>query len=200
MNQPSLEQISPKKGKPVLVKVLIILALILVVGVGGLMVFLKVTGAWVENNGESLIENLIETAIENDTGKKPNVDIDVNDGKMVIRDRDTGEMVNIRVSERLPENFPKDIPIYKDSKIEGNMDMGQMTVVTLTTKAKASQVNEYYKTELSDEGWETKGIEMPNPSQYMGLFNKKDKELTVTIGEEEGETTIVLTFGVPTYE
>src|SRR5258708_36063247 len=65
--------------------------------------------------GGVIIRKLISGAIREKTGVSVNVE-DANKGKIQFTDPKTGATLNLG-TDKIPDNFPKDFPIYPDSKV-----------------------------------------------------------------------------------
>lgn len=112
---------------------------------------------------KNIAEKTIEKTIEKQTGGKVNID--------------TGK-------NKLPADFPKDVPVYKPSKVEGSIgstnDGQKSTVVTLTTADGVDEVADFYKAELPGKGW----TETSNMSGGDGASK------FATLGYEKGEVSL----------
>lgn len=96
----------------------------------------------------------IEGMIQNKTG----VDVSqVENGKMTITDSKTGSKVDIG-SGKMPDNFPKDFPVYPGAKVGSAMTgaaSGKSNGfwLTMTTGDSVDQVTSFYKGEFAKNGW-----------------------------------------------
>lgn len=139
---------------------------------------------------------LLKGAIENRTGIKT----DVNNGSMTFTDTKTGTKVNVG-SNSVPDNFPKDFPLYPGAKVTGSLSGAQAGKangfwLTLTTPDAQSKVEEFYKTELSKNGW-TVGQAMTAESTMTETVTKAplNGTLAVSGGASGSETQIVIVLG-----
>jgi hypothetical protein len=117
-----------------------------------LLILVLASGCFGQNIAEKIAEEVIEKAIESDSGE--NVDIDLDDGEMTI-ESDDGD-VSIGMGADLPDNFPDNVPVYPDMEIisswsvtEDNKD--SYSINGLTEDA-GSDVFAWYKENL--DGWE----------------------------------------------
>lgn len=118
------------------------------------------------------------------TGEK--VEIDQKNNKLKIGDLSFGS--------GLPENFPKDIPIYPDAEVGGFMSgkdnelSGSTT--TLTSKDSATAIYDYYITNLEDKGWNV----TTNDLGEMKLINfqKDNRSGVITINPGESQCDILI--------
>ena len=117
------------------------------------------------------------------TKKGDNVDVTFtgkNDDKLQITSSEKGVA--------LPDNFPKDAPIYPDAKATMSTTIPNGFMVMLETNDSLEQVKEFYEDKLKLEGWETEtSLNLP---QNTTLANKKDaRTLTLTISA--GDKTMI---------
>jgi hypothetical protein len=99
---------------------------------------------------------LLQSAIESKTGVKTNLG-DIEKGKLSFTDDKTGAKVDIG-SDKLPDTFPKDFPVYPGAKVTGVLsgtEKGKSTGawVTFTTADTKDKVSAYYKANLASNGW-----------------------------------------------
>ncbi len=147
----------------------------------------------VEKATEKAAEKALEKAIEKDSGEKVDLDLSKSEeGKFSVKSED-GEF-NLQIGEdvKIPEDFPKDIPVYKGAKALGSMGMpGGGTMLTLKTEDAVDKVSGYYKKAMVDEGWKiTSNISM-GPAVMMGC-EKDGRSAMVNIGTDEQEGGTVL--------
>lgn len=99
---------------------------------------------------------LLQTAIEQKTGVKTNLQ-DAEKGKMTFTDTKTGTKVDIG-SGKLPDNFPKDFPLYPGAKVVSAMsgnESGKSNEfwLTMSTGDSVDKVAAFYKTKLASGKW-----------------------------------------------
>jgi hypothetical protein len=108
-----------------------------------------------------------------------------------------GEKVLFSSNEQgvpLPDNFPKDAPIYPGATITMNSSTPDGMMVMLKTKDSLKQVKEFYQNKLKEQGWEQETSF--NTRQGATLANTKgDRTLAVTISS--GEETIIQLIAMP---
>lgn len=94
---------------------------------------------------------------------------------------------------KLPKDFPKGFPIYKDAKLTfastNKSDKAQLIIVTHETKDGLSKVSDFYKNGLEDEGYTIENtFETGNMITQTAV---KDKErVIIAVTEKDGKTTI----------
>jgi hypothetical protein len=174
---------------------------LLFVGIGCLvlLVILGIVGSLLGNfifkkAGTSFLESVIE--------KKTGVKTDISDlekGKMTFTDEKTGAKVDIGTG-KIPDTFPKDFPIYPGSQVlsvmSGSEKAGSGFWVTLSSADSLDKVSEYYKAQLSANGWEAisnySAGEMSTQTVQKGELQGS---VSVTRGEDAKETQIVIMLG-----
>jgi hypothetical protein len=97
---------------------------------------------------------------------------------------------------KIPENFPKDVPLYPGVTLKMVMEMeGQgYSVVSSTTDA-VSAVSDFYKKSCIEKGWTESMVMAQGADNAMLHYQKDERILMVVIGFAEGETTISITVG-----
>ncbi len=144
-------------------------------------------------------EKAAEKAIEGATG----VDIDTSDGSVTIESEDGGSVEIQGESGDIPEGFPDDVPVYDgDIQTTSKVSTGEGTAfyVELTTGDGASDVHDWYKSELESEGW---AIQMDTTSTQNGAFSgllmaeKDGAQVSMTFEESDGVTGVFMTVNQP---
>ena len=161
---------SPSKKKTLLI-IAVAFVIIVTLALGGYFVKLNSTGPDLTN--KSMTNAQKETTVNTENGK------------IIIKE---GE---------LPKDFPKDITIYKNSKVERSTEGQEGTVVILTTSDSVAKVTEFYKGDLKKNGWNS--IESSSIEGSSLIKAKKDERqlvITVIIDEKDGMTEISIVVGV----
>lgn len=167
------------------------LVLLVLLGVGGAIVM----KFFAKNIGQ----NLVEKAIESKTGVKTNIE-DLEKGKMTFTDSKTGATVDIG-SNSVPEDFPKDFPLYKGAKVTSSLSGAQAGKsngywLTMATPDAADKVVIFYKTELPKNGWTVESTFAANEMTNYGV-SKGTWKGSVSAGrnDDESETQIIIILG-----
>jgi hypothetical protein len=141
---------------------------------------------------------IVQKGIENRTGLK----VDTSKGKegLSITDQKTGAKVNLGAQE-IPQDFPKDFPIYPGSKPTGSLSGGnkkeQGFWMMLTTSDDYSKVEAYYTNALQKSGWSTEEtIRIGNSVTWK--VGKDAYEGSVMVSQEKAdkETGILIILGL----
>jgi hypothetical protein len=120
------------------------------------------------------------------------VEGDETQGQVKIKTKD-GESIISYNKNKLPDNFPKEIPVYSPASVQmtQNMENGKNVMASLTTDDDPGKVMQFYKKAFNQAGWEVKGeMNMGNTSLLQG--EKGGKELNVTVNRDQEKTVIAL--------
>ena len=134
-------------------------------------------------------ERIAEKSI---TPTKGIVDVDWNEEKLTIKTKEGEEI--IAGDERLPTNFPKDMPIYPGAKPSNSWSSaargGKGVMAGLETDDPKSKVISFYQAELPKNGWV---IDTTTNTEEGAMFivRKNDRIGWVTITAEKNEKTTI---------
>ena len=96
---------------------------------------------------------------------------------------------------RLPENFPKDLPVFPHvERTLGTKSDGRAMGAMFESSSSPAEVFEYYKTKLVEEGWEIRG-QIDQGDQRALNVSKGDEVATVLINRQDEKTQITLLTG-----
>lgn len=192
----------PKKPLPAWAKVLIVLLIIgfafaTLAGIGVTLLGRYLSHGGAEKLLEKGIEKGIEKAVEQglkESGEKNNADVDVDLGKkgFVIKDQKSGEEFSIKAENKIPADFPKDIPVFNPSTVVSSMVMGGMQMLTLETTTPLEEVTNFYKSKLAEGGWQSPFSGSFIQGTLASLYQKENRQLTLSLSTQEGKTMIVL--------
>jgi len=143
-----------------------------------------------ENAEQSIAEKIAEKAIEAQTGQK--ADIDMDKESMTIKTEDGDVSITSGKSAQIPDNFPKDIPMYEGYVLDMAMEVPEGYSLSFTTEDDVAKVSEWYLNEMTDEGW-TKEASMDMGSQKMLVFKKGERGVNLVVAPDEDQTRISLT-------
>ncbi len=99
-------------------------------------------------------------------------------------------------SDKLPNDFPADVPVYPGSTVQGSLAAGQDTsseghYVGLQTADSVDDVAKWYKGEIAKQGWKIQADATVNGTSVLSA-EKSGRIATVTIATESGKTIIAL--------
>lgn len=163
------------------VGLLVIVSIIL--GVAGKMLFSKMGLGF------------LKKGIESQTG----LSIDEKGNGMTFKDEKTGSVVSIGEQTTIPQDFPKDVPLYPGATAISNASGAESGKakgywLMLNSKDVASKVTAFYETELPKNGWVVENTFTISESSTWQA-NKGALTLAVIVGgsnDNEG-TSILLT-------
>jgi len=176
-------------GLPPLVKTGIIIIVVLVV-LGIVSSFLS--GFIFKKAGTAIINK----TIEGKTGIKTNVE-DIEKGKMTLTDPKTGAKIEVNTG-KIPDNFPKNFPVYPGSKIAGTVSGNKEGTdggiwLTFSSGDSLAKISQYYKDNFKAKGWNAKAILEANENvTYSVSDGKMEGTLTVTRATDTNESTIII--------
>ena len=154
-----------------------------------------------------------EKSIETDKGKVTikeqgkKIEVKTEDGSLTMTGDDKKGQINIKTEDgetinvsygkgKLPDNFPKDVPIYSPSEVIVSqvIDEEKSVMVSLSTKDDPSIIAKFYKEKLPQEGWKIKN-EMSMGNMVLVQGEKGEKVLNVTVNKDDQKTIISLVIG-----
>lgn len=149
-----------------------------------------------EKIAEKMSEKAAEAVIEAKTGEK--VQIDQSDGKVRVQSKD-GKGTFVVGENKVPDDFPKNVPVYPGAKVESAMaatggqgDSG--FILTLSTPDAADKVAAFYKDAASKNGAKQL-LDMQTPAGHMVSWQTTDAlsaSAVVSGDASENKTTIML--------
>jgi hypothetical protein len=144
--------------------------------------------------GEKLAEKAAEKAIEAQSGGK--AEVDLSGGKLTIKSTEPGKEGTFEISggadAKIPDDFPKDVPVYPQAKVSSAMKANEGQMVTLDTEDKGDAVFAFYQKKMAAEGWKLVQ-ELKMPPSYNLHFEKADRTANILVGDKDAGSTIALT-------
>lgn len=180
------------------------LAMLLLAGCGG--------KSAEEKSANALAEQMIERAARENGS---NIDVDISSGNVTIRGTDeNGEAVNINVdgetatvtsedggvtfatgeAAKIPDDFPKDIPLYDGAQlVTVHQDTGAGTIALIATSSDpAAKVAQFYKEKAQANGWTQESAFDQGDAMHMLTYKKDSQQLDIFISGEGDATQIQL--------
>ena len=133
-------------------------------------------------------ERIVEKAIESQTGGK--VDVNTDKGEMNIKTDQGDVSMSGNGSATLNPNFPKDIYIAPDAKIQLSMvdQQNKSYSAAYITEMKVDEIYSKYKEDLTAKGWTSDPqTEMSFGDSKTILYKKGNQRLTVIAGISQDE-------------
>jgi len=120
------------------------------------------------------------------------VEGDETQGQVKIKTKD-GESIISYNKNKLPDNFPKEIPVYSPASVQMTQIMGngKNVMASLNTDDDPEKIMQFYKKAFSQAGWKVTG-EMSVGSTSLLQGEKGGKELNVSVNREQDKTVIAL--------
>ncbi|MCX6911055.1 MAG: hypothetical protein NTY01_23845 [Verrucomicrobia bacterium] len=84
----------------------------------------------------------------------------------------------------LPDNFPKDVPIYKGAVVKMAASQGAQLVVHIHVAASVADAAKFYQDQLKSQGWEI-GTTMNMGDTSMITANKAGRQCAVVAAKED---------------
>lgn len=138
----------------------------------------------------------VETAIERATGSK--VDVDKDGNAMTIK-TEQGD-INIATAEdggtvAMPADFPKDVYLPTDIKLDSAMDMGGMQMLNMTTPQELASVSAEIEKSMQGQGWKREMAMQAGGGNT--LMYSKDKRQVVyqMLKADQGGTQLAIRTG-----
>ena len=141
--------------------------------------------------GKGQEEKIAEKAIEKQLGEGTKADI--SDDSVSIESKDKKTRITAGKNATVPEDFPKDIYIYPDSRVEGTVKTPTGKMVTLVSQDDVAKIFETYQKEMKSLGWEEQTTMNMNGQAVLTL-KKDERAANITIAgvEQAGGNRIML--------
>lgn len=161
--------------------------------VGLLVVGTASCGKVADKASEKAAEKIAGDAVGGD------VDIDPKTGEVKIK-TDDGDFSFSGAEGKVPDDWPSDIPLPDDLKVEGGYSGqtpdGKSHTLTGTTKKSVDEVYDFYISKMSDWSKENESSYESDGKARIVNFKKGEGNLTITITDEDdgGDTNLMLQY------
>ena len=119
--------------------------------------------------------------------KDGEVTVDKSAGKVTFANITKDGKVTVTASKdgvALPDNFPKDVPIYKGAVVQVASTQGKTMMVHFTVDAAVADALKYYQDELKSQGWQIDST--MNMGQGSMLVAKKgDRQCSAVVMKQD---------------
>lgn len=161
------------------------------IGCGCLIIFILLVLLGLLFSGV-IIRKLISGTITSQTGV---VQTNTNNQGQSYVDPKTGATINLGVN-KIPDNFPKDFPIYPNSVVTTSQT-GSGFWLTLNTGDEPEQVAKFYQSQLSANGWQAIAATMNTGSGISWAISKGNLSGYLTVERNTGasQTSILIVLG-----
>lgn len=131
-----------------------------------------------------------------------NSGVNVNGNGSVSVKNNEGESLTVG-NAKLPDGFPSDVPVYKPSDVITSLKTKEGYNVTLVTADSSTQVSDFYKSKLAENGWSSSDSEVNFGTLSGQTYTKGDQQLVVIITNDpnsktDKKTSVNLTVGKKT--
>jgi len=130
------------------------------------------------------------------TTKYGNTVIEEKNGSTTYTDTKTGTKMEVNAM-KLPEKFPKDVPIRTDATVKTSYTIGENISVGYGTDGSTTDVWNWYQTEMAKNGWKVL-YQQTADNNYISSWQKGDNTVLLTIGSENGKTGVGIMFSTKT--
>ncbi len=168
---------------------------ILLIAVGTLLLVGIVVGiVWIKFRG-AIVSKFLSLFLSKTAGQDVKVG---NDGKKITFDGNGGQF-SYSAEGELPDEFPKDFPIYTGAKLTSSWttdgESGKGVSVVWETTDSADKVQAFYKDKLPKSGWKIDN-EFAQESMQTISFEKDNISGFIGLTKAEQKLTISATFGI----
>jgi len=139
-------------------------------------------------------QNMVEEAIEAETGGE--VDLDADSGTVTLRGED-GDEITFSGSEdgiELPSDFPSAIPIYPDAQAIQYAKIGDAVQAGFQIDAAVGDVRDWYVGQLEEQDWVIQ-MNAITPAGGLMVAELEGETLSIMLAPEEDQTAIMITLG-----
>lgn len=151
---------------------------------------------------EEISTKAVEKAVEKNLsadGEKVDVDLDAEGDSfsMTVSGGDGQTQMTMGAQAKVPDGFPKDVPLYPGMAMQMAMSGGAENAFSLqaTTKDSLDKVAAYYKAQAEKQGWSEEMSMNQGGDQPMKMLNysKEGRVINLVLAVADGETQISLT-------
>lgn len=143
---------------------------------------------------QKVADSVASGVLSKATGGK--VDVNTDKGQMNFKDNKTGSSVSIGENMDIPDDFPKDVPIYPGAKASSIMtSTSEKTAnATLTSGDEATKITKWYEDKFKSEGWTEDNSSTINDVEVRS-YTKDLVKVTLSVwpNKDEGKTGSFIT-------
>lgn len=154
--------------------------------------FLILTLFFAACNGEKTAEKMAEDAIEKQTGE--DADVNIEDGNAEVKTEDGKTEFSTGGSADIPDDFPEDIFICNDAKIQSSAAAQGNFALEYISQNSADDLLDKYMSEMKANDWKVKGEEN-RTDERLRAFSKDGRSTGITISEEDNHTKVSILTG-----
>jgi len=123
------------------------------------------------------------------------VTIDKKGGQVTFEGKSKQGDVKVSANDRgvaLPDDFPKDVPIYQGAVVKVASTQGKTMMVHMAVSASVADALKYYQDQLKDQGWEIQST-MNLGEGSMISAKKADRQCSAMVLKQDKGTIVQLT-------
>lgn len=143
-------------------------------------------------NPGACVQNMVEEAIEAETGVE--VDLDADSGAVTFRggDGDTFTFSGNEDGIELPGDFPSAIPVYPDAQAIQYAKIGDAVQAGFQIDAAVADVRDWYVAQLEDQDWVIQ-MNAITPDGGLMVAELEGETLSIMLATDGDQTTIMIT-------
>jgi hypothetical protein len=143
--------------------------------------------------GKKAHESIAEKIIEHQMAKEGvQGQVSISDNKVTVETKDGKTSYAAGAGTPVPENFPKDVPVYAGATVMASVSVPDGHNLTLESKDGVEKVVAFYKSKMTAGGWQ-EAMAMNQPDSSMLVYKKEPRTASIIIGHSGKTTQINLT-------
>lgn len=150
----------------------------------------KKTAEKAEMTDKDVASHIVSKALTLASGKETKVE--VGGETITVRGPDGEVVMQGGKGATLPDNFPKDVPIYKGASILHSVAKGtEAFSVSMATKDDVPTVVRFYRDKLTADGWTVENA-MDTPERSIQSYKKGERGVSLMVMKGDDQTVIAL--------
>lgn len=138
--------------------------------------------------GKSPEEKAIEKFVEKKSGGK--VSVDMSQGKVTVKEGNA--TITSGGNVKVPDAFPKDVPVYPDTEILSSVASSDIVHLTLISKDSIEKIVASYKEKMKQGGWKETGSFAIGGNTVTMAYEKDNRNATIAVSQDKGKSAIQL--------
>ena len=150
-------------------------------------------GSGCETITEKLTQKATEAAIEHATEKQVGGEVEIDEGGASFKGKDSQgrDVIYDARSGKVPDDWPKDIPVYPNTKVTASLQGSGSRTLMLESQDSPDKVIEFYKSKLASL---SEDAVMNTDGTWLVLFKDKPgkRSVIVTVSPNNDKTSVNL--------
>jgi len=139
-------------------------------------------------------EKAIENRIEKESGGKARVNVEK--GSVEVETEEGKTRVEAGEGARLPENFPKDVPVYEGAKVASAITQDEGGSVSFTVSAGFRDVSDFYRSALQKAGYKVEAtMDLGETAQFVATSADGKRQVSIQAAKDKDGTSLVIIYG-----